>query len=174
MKDILTIPVKLQKLERENILKLLKEMRTLDHEEAAIIYIKGDYADGIIKSIQFVSKNQEKFSTDVDMKKLIVPLLTEGVDSIILVHNHPDEEFTPVPSTNDINFTNELIGICEDFGVDVIDSLIISKNSEFFFDDHDLIIEPTIDKLTELGLFRQFLFRSLSKIFPKFKKYCFF
>lgn len=174
MKDIFTIPVEYKEFNRKNVLTLLEPLRNLDHEECIIVYINGDYGIGTIECIQDVTKNSQRSSTDVNMRKIFETLQTKNVNSIMLVHNHPDERYTPIPSPNDINFTARLQDFCEDFYVDVIDSLILSKNSEFYFDDHDMIIYPFSDLISEPWFRRQIIFRPLSKIFPKLRKYCFF
>lgn len=174
MKDILVIPEKYQKLERENILALLEPMRNLPKEEAAIVCCKGDYAVGTIKKIYFVTKESKKRKALIDMEKLVSLISDKDFVSLILVHNHPDEPYTPLPSLPDIDFTENLLQVCNDYNVDVIDSVILAKNSEFFFDNMDMIINPNIDQIDKRLLLKQALFRFLSIFFPKFKKYCFF
>lgn len=174
MKDILVIPEKYQKLERENILALLEPMRNLPKEEAAIVCCKGDYAVGTIKKIYFVTKESKKRKALVDTEKLVGLISDKDFDSFIFVHNHPDEPYTPLPSPPDIDFTKYMQQLCDDHNVDVIDSVILAKNSEFFFDDMDLIINPSFDQINKHLLLKQALFRFLSIFFPKFKKYCFF
>lgn len=174
MEDILVIPEKYQKLERKNILTLLETMRNLPKEEAAVVCCKGDYAVGTIKKIYFVTKESKKREVLIDMEKLINLISDKDFDSFIFVHNHPGELYTPLPSPPDIDFTKYLLQVCDDYNVDVIDSVILAENSEFFFDDMDMIINPSEEQLDDRWLLKQALFRLLSKFFPRFRKYCFF
>lgn len=51
--------------------------------------------------------------------------------SIILVHNHPAGSINP--SFQDVNMTNNFINIGKMMGIDVIDHIIIGKNSYYSF-----------------------------------------
>ena len=51
--------------------------------------------------------------------------------SLILVHNHPAGSINP--SFQDVNMTNNFISIGKMIGIDVIDHIIIGKNSYYSF-----------------------------------------
>jgi DNA repair protein RadC len=58
--------------------------------------------------------------------------------SIILAHNHPDENLTP--SNQDIKFTRRVMELLELFEISLIDHIILSKEGYFSFANHELVI----------------------------------
>ena len=56
---------------------------------------------------------------------------------MILFHNHPSGIETP--SEYDINLTNDFIKGGELLGIQILDHIIVSKNGNYSFKEHDLI-----------------------------------
>jgi len=63
----------------------------------------------------------------VDPRDVFRGAISEGVESVIVVHNHPSGE--PTPSPQDIEITKRLITAGEIIGVKVIDHIIIGDGN---------------------------------------------
>ena len=63
-------------------------------------------------------------AVEVSWEKLVRYVVINNVSSIALVHNHPNG--VPVPSSNDVFFTRELISILKPLNVRIEDHIIIS------------------------------------------------
>jgi DNA repair protein RadC len=57
--------------------------------------------------------------------------------SVILVHNHPSGD--PEPSEDDLVITKRLVEVGKILGIEVIDHIIVTKNSYFSFKDKNLL-----------------------------------
>ena len=57
--------------------------------------------------------------------------------AIILFHNHPSGNSSP--SKNDIDITDKFVKGGEFIGIQILDHIIVSKNGNYSFREHDLI-----------------------------------
>jgi DNA repair protein RadC len=75
--------------------------------------------------------------TVADPRIIFVAALKAAASFIILVHNHPSEEFRP--SNEDIKLTKKLVEAGKVLYILVVDHLIITKNVYYSFCDERLI-----------------------------------
>lgn len=110
------------------------EMENLLIEETRCVFlnVKGGIIDVVKLSIGSSS------NTEVDFKEVIKWALKLSSSNIVLVHNHPSGN--PEPSHNDKVFTNELSKYASFMGINLIDHLIIGKNSYYSFVKGKIII----------------------------------
>lgn len=103
------------------------DMENLDHEETKCAYlnVKGGLID--IKTLSVGSVN----TTQTDFREVVKWALKLSSSNIIIIHNHPSGDSTP--SYSDKVFTNELIRYGSSLGINLLDHLIIGKNSFYSF-----------------------------------------
>lgn len=63
---------------------------------------------------------------NLNIKEILAKALELRAHKIILVHNHPSGE--PVPSHQDIKFTDELYNAAKVFDIDLLDHIIVAKD----------------------------------------------
>ena len=73
----------------------------------------------------------------IDVKLILSVALKSNTSSIILVHNHPSGNL--LPSDADKSITTKLKKACEQVDLNLLDHLIISKDSYLSFKDEGLI-----------------------------------
>ena len=67
----------------------------------------------------------------VNPREIIKEALNENAASIVLVHNHPSG--IPQPSEEDRRITRQIVDACKLVGINVLDHIIIGKNSFYSF-----------------------------------------
>ncbi len=60
-----------------------------------------------------------------------------GVNAIIVCHNHPSDECDP--SEDDKNITERLVKVSKIIGIKLLDHIIITNNKFYSFFENDLI-----------------------------------
>lgn len=103
------------------------EMENLIVEEMRCVYL--NVKGGVIDIIKLGIGNDNK--TEVDFREVVKWALKLTSKGFIVVHNHPSGN--PEPSYNDKLFTNELSKYAQFMGVNLIDHIIIGKNSYYSF-----------------------------------------
>ena len=73
----------------------------------------------------------------VHPREVFKEAITHNASSVILVHNHPSGD--PEPSDDDLKITKKLVESGKILSIDVIDHIIIGKNSYYSFKDKELI-----------------------------------
>ncbi len=76
-------------------------------------------------------------SSIVDIRLILSVALKAIATGIILVHNHPTGNLKP--SKADLDITKKLKSACDVMGINLLDHLIISKESYFSFADEGLL-----------------------------------
>ena len=66
-------------------------------------------------------------SAPVNVRKIVEAAYRSNSSIIILAHNHPNG--VPVPSQADITITRQLVGTLSAVGIDMIDHIIVGKNT---------------------------------------------
>ena len=106
---------------------LYKDLSTLDHEEAWILYLTVRHT--LIGS-EMISKGTLD-QTSLDCRTVMRQALLHNAGGIILLHNHPCGDSTP--SHADIKFTSDLRKACSLMGICLIDHIIVAEDSFFSF-----------------------------------------
>ena len=108
-------------------------MSTLDHEEvwAVFLDLRASVIDKKMLSMGTLSQ------TSIDCRTVIKPALLLNATAVILLHNHPSGN--PLPSFKDMEFTKRLKNACSLFEIDLIDHIIIGKDSFFSFADEQTL-----------------------------------
>jgi len=70
-------------------------------------------------------------------REIFKDAITHNAASVILVHNHPSGD--PEPSEDDLKITKKLVEAGKILGIEVLDHIIITKNSFFSFKDKGLL-----------------------------------
>lgn len=109
------------------------ELSILDYE--VIILVMLNNQNRIIKE-EVLSKGSS-IDTSFSPVDLFRCLLKEGTRKFYLLHNHPSGNKNP--STNDIYYTLELIKLCNNVGIKLIDHIIISQYNYFSFKENNLM-----------------------------------
>ncbi len=109
------------------------ELSILDHEVVVIVMLNN--LNRVIKE-EIISKGNSG-DTSFSPVDLFKCLLKEGTRKFYLLHNHPGGNKNP--STNDIYYTLELIKLCNNVGIKLIDHIIISQYNYFSFKENNLM-----------------------------------
>ena len=91
--------------------------------QEVLVLIMLDLKMRIIKEKILYQGTFDSFS--IDVRQIIQELILAKAKSFILVHNHPDEETNP--SNDDIITTNVIAKTTKNFGIKLIDHIIIYK-----------------------------------------------
>jgi len=70
-------------------------------------------------------------------REIFGPALTDGANSLILVHNHPSGN--PEPSDEDIAITKKLVEAGKTLCIELLDHIVIGENSYFSFSEKGMI-----------------------------------
>jgi len=73
----------------------------------------------------------------VHPREVFEPALKHSAANIMVVHNHPSGD--PKPSEDDLEITKRLAEAGEIMGVEVLDHIIMTNNSQFSFKDEKLL-----------------------------------
>ena len=107
----------------EEVFEYVRDMRDLPKEHLRGIYLNAHYKvihDEII-SIGTIDTNI------IHPREVFRPALEYAAAAVILVHNHPSGESQP--SEADIEVTKQLVSAGKLIGIDLVDHVIITKNS---------------------------------------------
>jgi len=73
----------------------------------------------------------------VHPREVFTAAIANRAAQIILVHNHPSGDSEP--SADDLKITKRLVETGKILGIEVVDHIIVTKNSYFSFADHQLL-----------------------------------
>lgn len=102
-------------------------LRSLDHEEAWLLYLTRK--NRLLGAEQISSGTAS--NTAVDVKGILSKSLAKRCSRIILLHNHPGGD--PHPGEHDINFTLTLAKGLKNTGIVLADHIIIGEGGYFSF-----------------------------------------
>ena len=70
-------------------------------------------------------------------REVFLPAIKNSASTVIIVHNHPSGD--PQPSEDDLKITKRLTEAGKILGIDLVDHIIISKDSFYSFKEKDLL-----------------------------------
>jgi DNA repair protein RadC len=109
-------------------------LRDLTREVFQVLFLSTRH-DIIADKILFEGSLTESV---VSPREIIAQALQHAAAAIIIVHNHPSGD--PHPSVEDKKVTDKIILACRPFDLNVLDHLIIGRDSYFSFADQGLIV----------------------------------
>lgn len=101
------------------------DLENISHEEVVVLYMN---VRGELVESKTITKGNVS-STYCDNREIVKWALKLSCYNIYVIHNHPTGD--PTPSEGDIVFTRNLLAYCKNLEVNVIDHLIIGKNSYY-------------------------------------------
>ena len=116
-------------LNANDIYNELKEYTTKTQEYFLTITLDG--ASHIInKRVVFIGTLNQSL---VHPREVFADAIADRAAGIIIAHNHPSQ--TPTPSQADINITNRLKDVANLIGIELLDHIILTKNSYYSFSE---------------------------------------
>ena len=112
---------------------LAPEMEDLDKEHFIILLL--DTRHNLIKKERIFIGTLD--NSVIHPREIFKPAIIESSSAIIIAHNHPSGD--PSPSNDDIEITAKLKQAGKLIGIEVLDHVIIGKNSSYSFMDHEMI-----------------------------------
>lgn len=104
-----------------------------DQENFVAIGMNGQYEVSYVRVIHVGTLNL----SIVHPRDVFRDAIKENCCALIVVHNHPSGSISP--SQQDINTTDRLVECGKMLGIEVLDSIILTKNEYFSFLEHDMI-----------------------------------
>lgn len=120
-------------LKPEDVFGQLKDIRDNKKEHFVILYL--DTRNQEIKK-EIISIGSLNASL-VHPREVFEPAVRNTAAQIIIAHNHPSGDTNP--STEDIHISQRLVEAGKIMGIEVIDHVIVAKNSYFSFKEKGLI-----------------------------------
>jgi len=117
--------------------KILHQKTKISQDKEHLWIMLLDNASNI-KSIELISIGTIK-EVQANPMEIYSIALHKRATNIILAHNHPSGEL--LPSIHDINTTDQIIQVGKMHGIQVLDNLIINKETYFSFRDSGLLLE---------------------------------
>lgn len=111
----------------------MEDLRYLDHEVVRVLYL--DYQMQLIKD-KLLSTGTCCRSA-ISSRDIFIEALNIRAACFIMVHNHPSGD--PLPSDEDIQFTQELERAAALVGIRLIDHVVIGDNRYISFREQELI-----------------------------------
>ncbi len=118
----------------EDIYRIIHlRMRDLGREEFRVLFLTARH-DILTEKKLFEGSLMESV---VSPREIILTAVQQSAASIVLLHNHPSGD--PSPSPQDKSVTDKIVKACHYVDIQVLDHIIIGKDSYFSFADHGLI-----------------------------------
>ena len=111
----------------------LSDMRDLKKEHFVVLYLNAKNQLVHKETISMGTLNANL----VHPREVFEPALKYSAAQIIAAHNHPSGD--PKPSEDDLELTKRLTEAGKMMGIDVMDHVIVSKNSYFSFKEEKII-----------------------------------
>lgn len=111
----------------------LTDMRDLKKEHFVVLYLNAKNQLVYKETISMGTLNANL----VHPREVFEPALKHSAAQIIAAHNHPSGD--PKPSDDDLELTKRLTEAGKMMGIEVMDHIIISKNSHFSFKEEKMI-----------------------------------
>lgn len=116
----------------QDVFKLMKS-KLKDYSKEHFYIISLNSRNAIISEISIGTLN----ASLVHPREVFAEAIRQRANSIILVHNHPSGD--PTPSKDDIKITKKLKEAGKILGIEVLDHIIITRNSYLSFKNKNLI-----------------------------------
>ncbi|MEM5831547.1 MAG: DNA repair protein RadC [Candidatus Aenigmatarchaeota archaeon] len=116
----------------QDVFKLMKS-KLKDYSKEHFYIISLNSRNAIINEISIGTLN----ASLVHPREVFAEAIRQRANSIILVHNHPSGD--PTPSKDDIKITKKLKEAGKILGIEVLDHIIITRNSYLSFKNKNLI-----------------------------------
>lgn len=116
----------------QDVFKLMKS-KLKDYSKEHFYIISLNSRNAIINEISIGTLN----ASLVHPREVFDEAIRQRANSIILVHNHPSSD--PTPSKDDIKITKKLKEAGKILGIEVLDHIIITRNSYLSFKNKNLI-----------------------------------
>lgn len=116
----------------QDVFKLMKS-KLKDYSKEHFYIISLNSRNAIINEISIGTLN----ASLVHPREVFAEAIRQRANSIILVHNHPSSD--PTPSKDDIKITKKLKEAGKILGIEVLDHIIITRNSYLSFKNKNLI-----------------------------------
>ena len=114
-----------------------KELYSYTDLETEVFLVIPLHSDGRIKSIEEI----ETISTEHDCTFNINDIvdISDVFESkkILIAHNHPND--TATPSIVDKDLTSDVLKLCEENDIELLDHIIVSKTGYFSFKDDNIL-----------------------------------
>jgi DNA repair protein RadC len=123
----------------EDTVRLLREMQDMDRERGMMLHL--DVKNNVV-GIENISTGSLS-SSIVHSREALKGAILSNAANVIFVHNHPSGD--PAPSNEDMAIHRQLQKAFDDVGIELLDSIIIGRDSYFSFKEHGLIGKPTGD-----------------------------
>ena len=104
-----------------------------DHEEFKVVHLSRNY--GVV-NIDHHSKGT-KVGCPVDVSILLRNALSIMTNGLIIAHNHPSGNLNP--SKGDLEITRKVKQGCEVVGLNLLDSIIVTREGYYSFADEGLL-----------------------------------
>ncbi|MEM2174326.1 MAG: DNA repair protein RadC [Candidatus Micrarchaeia archaeon] len=119
-------------LSPEDVFKLIRS-KLKDYNKEHFYIIALNARNYIISEISIGTLN----TSLVHPREVFAEVIRQRANSIILVHNHPSGD--PEPSKDDIEITKRLQEAGKLLGIEILDHIIITKNSYFSFKNKGIL-----------------------------------
>ena len=111
----------------------LTDMRDLKKEHFVVLYLNAKNQLVHKETISMGTLNANL----VHPREVFEPALKYSAAQIIAAHNHPSGD--PKPSEDDLELTKRLVEAGKMMGIEIMDHVIVSKNSHFSFKEEKLL-----------------------------------
>ena len=111
----------------------LSDMRELKKEHFVVLYLNAKNKLVHKETISMGTLNANL----VHPREVFEPALKHSAAQIVVAHNHPSGD--PKPSEDDLEITKRLTEAGKMMGIEVMDHVIVSKNSHFSFKEEKLL-----------------------------------
>src|SRR3989344_3950565 len=111
----------------------LTDMRDLKKEHFVVLYLNAKNQLAHKETISMGTLNANL----VHPREVFEPALKHSAAQIIAAHNHPSGD--PKPSEDDLELTKRLVEAGKMMGIEIMDHVIVSKNSYFTFKEEKIL-----------------------------------
>ena len=132
------VPLSVSKLATQALTRVSLESRTDSHEWLGFVAF---YRSGQIGELCFVERGN-RTHVNVDPAELFARILALRPRGFILFHNHPSGSLTP--SAEDLDLTNKVERLANQFGIELIGHWIVAPCGEFWIHPKLHLLDRTI------------------------------
>lgn len=129
----------------EDAVKLMREMERYDRERAMIVHLSTKNHVLAVENIAIGSLNAAIIHPRESIKGAVI----NSAANIIFLHNHPSGD--PAPSVEDIAIVKKLRQAFDTVGIDMLDSIIIGRETYYSFKEHGELFPESKFKESKIG-----------------------